>query len=127
MSHLPPDNSNLERERLAALSRYRILDTPHEQAYEDLTRLAALICEAPAAALTFIDAERQWFKSCLGIALQETPRAVAFCDYTIRGTDPLIVPDATRDPRFAANPLVVGPPHVRAYLGIPLIVDEGVA
>lgn len=127
MSQVPPGESVPKEERLATLYAYQILGTPHEKEFDDLARLAAQICGAPAAAITFLDDERQWFKSCLGIELEETPRSVAFCDYTIRGTEPFVVTDARQDPRFADSPLVVHPPHLRAYLGLPLIVANGAA
>lgn len=127
MSHAPQNEPMSEEDRLATLYHYQILDTPNERAFDDLASLAARLAATPAAAISFLDDKRQWFKSCLGIELDETPRTVAFCDYTIRGTQPFIVKDALQDPRFATSPLVIEPPHIRAYLGLPLIVANGAA
>src|SRR5438034_7582019 len=106
---LPPN----ERERLEALRRYGILDTPAEKEFDDLTLLAARICGAPVSLLTLIDADRQWFKSQYGVAAPETPRDIAFCAHTILQPDVLIVPDALADDRFATNPFVVADPNIR--------------
>lgn len=114
-----------EAARLEALHRYEILDTAAEAEFDDLTRLASQICGTPIALLTLIDAERQWFKSSVGFGPQQTPRAVAFCAHTILQPDLLVVPDTTRDPRFADNPFVVGEPFIRFYAAAPLRTDEG--
>ncbi len=114
-----------ERERLAALARYRILDTPAEQAYDDFTQLAAQICDVPIALISLIDKDRQWFKSWLGLDSPETPREQAFFAHAIIDNQMLIVPDARADARFAANPLVTGSPNIRFYAGSPLVTDEG--
>lgn len=120
---LPPN----EQERLENLYAYQILDTLPEQVWDDVTKLAAQILDVPIAAVSFVDAERQWFKSIVGLDVQETSRNVAFCAHTILGHDPLIVEDATRDVRFQDNPLVTGEPHIRFYAGIPLITEENQA
>jgi anti-sigma regulatory factor (Ser/Thr protein kinase) len=114
-----------EAARLEALRRYRILDTEPERRFDDLTALASYICEAPIALLSLIDSDRQWFKSRVGLSIQETSRSIAFCDHTIRQTDLMVVPDARLDARFAANPTVVSEPHVRFYAGAPLITPDG--
>jgi transcriptional regulator with GAF, ATPase, and Fis domain len=114
-----------EQARLDALHSYEILDTPAESGFDDLARLAADVCDAPMALVTFIDAERQWFKAAVGLQLDATPRDFSFCAHTILGTDLLSVPDAATDPRFADNPFVVGDPHVRFYAGAPLIASDG--
>lgn len=117
-----------EAERLAALGRYQILDTPPERALDDITGLAAHICEAPTALITFIDAERQWFKSRFGWADAETSREISFCAHAIVAVDAgeLVVPDASQDPRFRDNPLVTStPPLVRFYAGVPLLTPDG--
>ncbi len=114
-----------ETPRLEALRRNHILDTAPEEAFDDLTRLAAHICGVPIAAINFIDEDRVWCKSMLGFDATETPREVAFCAHTILQTDLLIVLDARNDVRFAANPFVTGDPYVRFYAGVPLLTSEG--
>lgn len=116
-----------ETERLDALRRYEILDTLREAEFDDLARLAAHICQTPISLITLIDAERQWFKSAVGRGGSETPREIAFCAYTILGSDPLIVPDARKDERFAGNPQVTSSPHIRFYAGVPLITPDAYA
>lgn len=111
--------------RLRALHGYRVLDTPPEARFDRITRLVARNLQVPMAAISLIDAERQWFKSRQGIAAESTPRAVAFCTHAIRGADLLVVEDALEDARFAENPLVRGAPHVRFYAGAPLITPHG--
>jgi GAF domain-containing protein len=119
---LPPDETG----RLAALRRYEVLDTPPEEAFDDLTRLAAHICQTPIALICLIDETRQWFKSKVGLAATETPRNTSICAHAIlHGDAGLQLSDTERDPRFAANPLVTGDPHVRSYAGIPLLSPEG--
>jgi anti-sigma regulatory factor (Ser/Thr protein kinase) len=114
-----------ETARLAALRRYRILDTEPEQAFDDLTLLAAQICETPIALITLLDERRQWFKARLGTSATETARSVAFCAHTIRQEDMFVVPDTLADERFRENPLVVGEPRVRFYIGAPLVTHDG--
>lgn len=114
-----------EAARLAALCECEILDTPPEKAFDDITRLAAYICGAPIALISLLDADRQWFKSKIGMDVAETDRDTAFCDYTIRQDEVLIVPDALTDRRFATNPLVTSEPYIRFYAGVPLLTPEG--
>lgn len=108
------------------LRRYGILDTDPELAFDDLARIAALICGTPISAISLIDSERQWFKASVGLSVTETPREQAFCAHAIKvPNDTLIVPDARRDPRFADNPLVTGELGIRFYAGAPLVTSEG--
>lgn len=118
---LPPD----ETARLDALRRYAILDTPAEPAYDRITRLMSRIFQVPIAIVTLVDADRQWFKSCIGLDIKETGRDVAFCAYVILDNEVMVVPDAREDERFRENPLVTGPPHIRFYAGAPLITKDG--
>jgi diguanylate cyclase (GGDEF)-like protein len=114
-----------ESTRLDALYRYEILDSTPEDAFDDLVRVAAWICDVPMAAISLLDAERQWFKARIGLDIDQTPRDPAFCAYTILQPEPTIVPDAAQDSRFAGNPFVVGAPNIRFYAGIPLTVPSG--
>jgi len=114
-----------ERARVSALHRFGVLDTPAEQAFDELTALAAQLCGTPMALVTLVDAERQWFKSRLGVAVCETSREVSFCVHALAGQDILVVPDTRADPRFAGNPLVSGESGIRFYAGAPLITAAG--
>jgi PAS domain S-box-containing protein len=119
---LPPD----EPQRLAALHRLRLLDTPPEPLFDGFARLAAQICETPIALVSLVDAERQWFKANVGLpGSNETPREVSFCAHTILGDPLLEVPDALADARFADNPFVQADPHIRFYAGAPLRLPDG--
>ena len=122
---MPSSPVQNEPARLEALRLYRVLDTGSEQAFDDIVALAAFICGVPIALISLMDEDRQWFKAKVGLEASETPRDQAFCAHTILGRDSLVVEDAQQDPRFAANPLVTGAPHVRFYAGTPLITPEG--
>jgi two-component sensor histidine kinase len=116
-----------EVERLAALHRYEILDTPPEAEFDRIALLAADLFGAPTALVSLLDADRQWFKARVGADSAETRRQWSFCEHLLRaGTgDVLVVPDATTDLRFAGNPYVLGGPKVRFYAGAPLLTPEG--
>jgi anti-sigma regulatory factor (Ser/Thr protein kinase) len=116
-----------ETDRLAALRRYRILDTEPEQRFDDLALLASQICGTPMALISLIDGERQWFKARVGLAVTQTPRDVAFCARAIEQPGLFIVPDALDDPRFRDNPFVRQEPHIRFYAGAPLVTADGFA
>jgi anti-sigma regulatory factor (Ser/Thr protein kinase) len=115
-----------ESARLAALRRYRILDTDPEQAFDDLTLLASQLCGVPIAAITLIDDDRQWFKSRIGLNLSQTARNVSFCTHAIQHPNEImVVPNVLEDRRFANNPFVVGDPLIRFYAGAPLVTEDG--
>ena len=113
-----------ESERLQAL-RSLDLDDQSEERFDRVTRLAAEIFKAPIAFVSFIERDRQWFKSRIGLPVVETPRDVSFCAHAILGEDTLVIPDTHQDPRFADNPLVTGNPFVGSYMGQPLRAPDG--
>jgi len=121
-----PTPSN-EKKRLKVLWQYEVLDTVPEEMFDDLTELAASICEAPVALVSLIDEDRQWFKSAQGVTLRETARDISFCAHAICRSGLFIVPDARKDPRFKSNPMVTGEPRIRFYAGSPLVTPDGYA
>jgi PAS domain S-box-containing protein len=117
---LPPPNPPDETFRLASLRGLGILDTPPEERFDRVTRLAALVFEVPIALVSLVDANRQWFKSCIGLDVSETSREISFCGHAILSDEALVIPNALADAKFADNPLVTGPPDIRFYAGFPL-------
>ena len=118
---LPPE----EPQRLCTLYSFDVLDTDRETVFDEIAELATEICEAPIALVSFVDHSRQWFKARVGWAASELTRSVSFCAHAILQPGLFIVPDAQKDARFADNPLVIGPPHLRFYAGAPLFSEEG--
>jgi excisionase family DNA binding protein len=118
---VPPN----EAARLAALHATGLVDTPPEDVFDRLTRLAAQVTDCPMALITLLTSERQWFKARTGLSTPETARESAFCSHAILQAGPFMVEDARRDPRFEANPLVTGEPHIRFYGAFPLLNADG--
>src|SRR3954453_6461546 len=118
-----------EEDRLAALQRYHILDTPEEEPFNRLAMLACDLLHTEIALVSLVDDTRQWFKARIGLEARETPRDCAFCVYAMQGEpdEVFVVPDASTDPRFAANPLVTGEPLIRFYAGAPMRTPDGFA
>lgn len=123
---IPPMPAN-EGRRLRALRRLNLLDTPAEEVFDEITRLSAELLEVPIALVSLVDERRQWFKSRVGLNAQETNRTISFCGHAINSQDTFVVEDASQDPRFADNPLVRGPLHLRFYAGVPLVLPGGEA
>lgn len=122
---LAPAKPALEDERMHALHALNILDTQPEERFDRLTRLARRLFDVPIALVSLVDSNRQWFKSCQGLTLTETPRDVSFCAHAILSDQILMIPDAGSDERFQNNPLVTGEPKIRFYAGCPLKVGNG--
>src|SRR5579872_2691961 len=119
------DEAQREAERLAALDSYDILDTPAEEAFDRITRIARSVFGTPMSTVTFVDGHRQWFKSRQGVLGHETCKPDSFCNVALRQDDVLVVPDALNDPRFAKTGLVAGSPNIRFYAGAPLRSADG--
>jgi len=117
-----------ETSRLAALQRYCLLDSPPDPILDNITKTAAIVCGTPISLISLIDSNRQWFKSNVGMSVQETQRDLAFCTHAILKPDEILeVEDATQDERFRVNPLVTGDPKIRFYAGKPLVSPDGFA
>ena len=115
-----------EKVRQLALNRLQVLDTPEEQAYDDITRLAADVCGTPIALISLSDSHRQWFKSRMGLQAREMPRENSFCAHALQTPHSMmIVPDTSIDERFVNHPLVTGEPKIRFYAGAPLLTHDG--
>ena len=117
-----------ESERLKALQSYDILDTLEEEDFNNLAKLASEICQTPISVISFVDSNRQWFKSAVGLNAKETSRDISFCGHAINNSnDILIIEDARNDLRFNDNPLVTGDPNIVFYAGTPLVDENGMA
>lgn len=114
-----------ERQRLATLASLNVLDTPQEERFDRVTRLAQRLFDVPIVLVSLVDEGRQWFKSRQGLGADETPRDISFCGHAILDDEVLVVPDACEDARFAENPLVTGDPSIRFYAGVPLEAPDG--
>ncbi|MBD0275474.1 MAG: PAS domain S-box protein, partial [Acetobacteraceae bacterium] len=128
MADSPPGQARrgrAEARRLAALARYRILDTPREADFDDIVELASEICGTPIAVVNLVGDGRQWFKAEVGLGVRESPLETSFCGHAILEEDFMLVPDAARDPRFERNPLVIGAPGLRFYAGALLKTEDG--
>ena len=124
MKNLISDKGEEER-RLKALAEYRILGTGSESCYDSITQIACHTCNVPISLMTLVDHDRQWFKSKVGLSINETKRDWSFCTHAIKESSPLIINDALQDKRFINNPLVTGDPNIRFYAGFPLETNEG--
>lgn len=120
-----PAHPSNEAARIALLRSLNILDTPPDERFDRLTRLAKRVFGVPIATVSLVDSDRQWFKSCIGLSVSETPRDISFCGHTILDDDLLVIEDAQSDPRFFDDPLVTGDFKVRFYAGCPLTLHQG--
>ena len=120
-----PDTPKDEEARLKTLRSLNILDTSPEERFDRLTRMAKRMFSVPIALVSLVDEDRQWFKSCLGLDVSETSRDISFCGHTILGDEVFIIPDTSKDERFADNPLVINDPKIRFYAGCPLRFTDG--
>ena len=122
---LKPKIPNSETERLAALHSLNLLDTPEDERFDRITRMAKRLFGVEIALVSLIDRDRQWFKSRQGLTISETPRDISFCGHAILDDKVMVVPDAQQDTRFADNPLVTDQPNIRFYAGCPLQTYDG--
>lgn len=120
----PPFPTN-EHERLMEILDYEILDTLPEISFDDLVKVASIVCKTPISLISLVDSDRQWFKARIGLEVHELPRDISFCGHTINQLDVFIVNDSDKDVRFADNPIVTGEPFVKFYAGAPLISSQG--
>jgi diguanylate cyclase (GGDEF)-like protein len=120
-----PKKAPNELARITNLKSLNILDTQPEERFDRVTRLARRLFDVPIALVSLVDENRQWFKSCLGLDVSETPRDISFCGHAILGSDPFVIPDTFDDERFVDNPLVTGGPKIRFYAGVPLSYEDG--
>jgi diguanylate cyclase (GGDEF)-like protein len=120
-----PEIPQDEETRLEALRSLDILDTKAEERFDRLTRMAKRVFGVPIALVSLVDENRQWFKSCTGLSTRETPRDISFCGHAILGNQIFIIPDASKDDRFADNPLVLNEPNIRFYAGCPIKTLNG--
>lgn len=114
-----------EMERLAALEKLDMLDTPRDEGFDRMVRLIKTVFTVDIGIVSFIDGHRQWYKSCSGMSVDEMPRQDSFCQYVVNCEEPLLIQDTTRDPRFASHPVVTGEAHIRFYAGVPLKTRDG--
>lgn len=123
---LAPQIPENEEFRLACIDSLEILDTPHERIYDHITQLASDLLNVPIALVSIVDRDRQWFKSSVGLSVRETSRDISFCGHVVFSKELLLVENTLEDPRFMDNPLVVGDPAIRFYIGLPIMLDEDV-
>lgn len=122
---IAPQNPPDEARRIACLREYNVLDTPDDRILDNLAVLAGRVAGTKTALISLVDSHRQWFKARVGLDATETPRDISFCGHVVLSREPLVVEDASADPRFADNPLVAGPLGLRFYAGVPLKAPEG--
>jgi PAS domain S-box-containing protein len=115
-----------ETQRATSMSSFDLAELVGSAELTRITDFASALCEAPISLVSIVEAQRQWFPARTGLDVSETPRETSFCAHAMRGTDIMIVPDATEDSRFLDNPLVTGEPHIRFYAGAPLVADDGI-
>ncbi|WP_273182903.1 MULTISPECIES: sensor domain-containing diguanylate cyclase [Methylophaga] len=120
-----PDLPENEQERLATLNSLTILDSAPDERFDRLTRIAVKLFDVPVALVSIVDKNRQWFKSCQGLDITETPRDLSFCGHAILGEGAFVVEDTHQDERFVDNPLLIGQKHIRFYAGYPIRYLDG--